>query len=147
MKQQLAELAEQAEEMAMLDEAMEELDDAKDAMNCKECNGEGCAACRGDKMGGMGMGRGRGQGARPEDPHKTGFYDTKVKQKLGKGAAVVTELVDGPNVKGQVEQEVQTQFEAAKADQSDPLTGQQMPRSYREHTKKYFDALRDGTDK
>ena len=147
MKQQLDELAEQAEEMAMLDEEMDELDEAKDAMNCKECNGEGCAACRGDKPGMMGMGRGRGQGARPEDPHKTGFYDTKVKQKLGKGAAVVTELVDGPNVKGQIEQEVQTQFEAAKADQADPLTGQQMPRAYREHTKKYFDALRDGTDK
>ncbi|HEV3023566.1 MAG TPA: hypothetical protein VGX76_13925, partial [Pirellulales bacterium] len=81
------------------------------------------------------------------DPNQTGFYDTKVKQKLGKGAAVVTELVDGPNVKGQVEQEVQTQFEAAKADQSDPLTGQQMPRSYREHTKKYFDSLRDGSNK
>jgi hypothetical protein len=146
MKAQLDELAEQADEMAMLDEAMGELDEAKDAMNCKECNGEGCSACKGDKPG-MGMGRGRGQGARPEDPNKTGFYDTKVKQKLGKGAAVVTELVDGPNVKGQVEQEVQTQFEAAKADQEDPLTGQQMPRSYREHTKKYFDSLRDGNNK
>jgi hypothetical protein len=147
MKAQLEELSEQADEMAMLDEAMSELDEAKDAMNCKECNGEGCAACRGDRPGGMGMGKGRGKGARPEDPNKTGFYDTNVKQKLGKGAAVVTDLVDGPNVKGQVEQEVQTQFEAAKADQSDPLTGQQMPRSYREHTKKYFDSLRDGSNK
>jgi hypothetical protein len=146
MKQQLDELAEQAEELAMLDEAMDELDQAQDAMNCKECNGEGCASCRGERPG-VGMGRGRGKGARPEDPHKTGFYDTKVKQKTGKGAAVVTDLVDGPNIKGQIEQQIQTEFESVDADQSDPLTGQQMPRSYREHTKKYFESLNDGSRK
>ena len=47
----------------------------------------------------------------PEDKTKMteGAFDTRVKQKMGKGAAVVTDFVDGPNMKGKVQQEIQTQ--------------------------------------
>jgi len=148
MKAELADMQEQADEVAMLDEAMSELDMAKDAMGCKECEGMGCRACQGgnNPMGrpGMGLGRGRGQGPRPEEKTNTGFYDTKANLKRGKGAAVVIGSVEGPNMKGQVQQEIQTEFEAARAAAEDPLTDQQLPRSYREHAKKYFDGLREG---
>jgi hypothetical protein len=147
MKAELADLQEQADELAMLDEAMSELDMAKDSMGCKECGGMGCRACAGDNpfgRPGMGMGRGRGQGPRPEEKGDTNAYDTKANLKRGQGAAVVIGSVEGPNMKGQVEQEIQTQFEAAKAAAEDPLTDQQLPRSYREHAKKYFDGLREG---
>jgi tetratricopeptide (TPR) repeat protein len=147
MKAELADLQEQADELAMLDEAMSELDMAKDSMGCKECDGMGCRACAGNNpfgRPGMGMGRGRGQGPRPEEKGDTNAYDTKANLKRGKGAAVVVGSVEGPNMKGQVEQEIQTQFEAAKAAAEDPLTDQQLPRSYREHAKKYFDGLREG---
>ena len=56
----------------------------------------------------------------------------------------MTGTADGPNVKGKVQQEIQTQFESAKAQETDPLNGQQLPKGYREHAKKYFDALREG---
>lgn len=147
LEQQLSELQQQADELAMLDDALSELDMAKDSMNCQECGGEGCAACMG--MGkrygrGMGLGKGRGQGARPEEKTGTGFYDTKVKQQTGKGAALVVDLVDGPNMKGQVQQEIQTEFQSVRAGETDPLTSQQLPRAYREHSLKYFDSFREG---
>jgi hypothetical protein len=149
LQEQLADLQQQADEMAMLDEAMSELDIAKDSINCKECNGEGCAACMSmgqNRFGkpGMGLGRGRGNGPRPEEKTNSKFYDTKVKQQTGKGSALVVDFVDGPNMKGQVQQEIKTQFESVRAEETDPLTGQQLPRAYREHTQKYFDTLRDG---
>ena len=33
---------------------------------------------------------------------------------------------------------------AAKAEAADPLTGQRLPREYRDHARKYFDAIREG---
>ena len=147
LQEQLADLQQKADEMAMLDEAMSELEMAKDSINCKECNGQGCQACMGgqgmSRRPGMGMGRGRGNGARPEEKTDARFYDTKVKQQIGKGGAVVVDFVNGPNMKGQVQQEIKTQFESVKSEETDPLTGQQLPRAYREHTQKYFDTLRD----
>jgi hypothetical protein len=135
LEQQLSDLQQQADEMAMLDD-------------CKECNGEGCQACMGmgqNRFGkpGMGMGRGRGTGPRPEEKTDSKFYDTKVKQQTGKGAALVVDFVNGPNMKGQVQQQIQTEFESVKTEETDPLTGQQLPRGYREHTQKYFDSLRE----
>jgi hypothetical protein len=146
LEQQLADLQQEADEMAMLDEAMSELEMAKDSMNCKECGGEGCKACMGMGQGrfpGMGLGRGRGNGPRPEEKTGSQFYDSKVKQQTGKGAALVVDSVDGPNIKGQVEQQIQTEFESVKSGETDPLTSQQLPRAYREHTQKYFDSLRE----
>ncbi|HVX11932.1 MAG TPA: hypothetical protein VHC22_12180 [Pirellulales bacterium] len=148
LEQQLSDLQQQADEMAMLDDAMSELEMAKDSINCKECNGEGCQACMGmgqNRFGkpGMGMGRGRGTGPRPEEKTDSKFYDTKVKQQTGKGAALVVDFVNGPNMKGQVQQQIQTEFESVKTEETDPLTGQQLPRGYREHTQKYFDSLRE----
>ncbi|MEX2561170.1 MAG: hypothetical protein WD403_14710 [Pirellulales bacterium] len=147
MQAELSQLQEQLDEMAMLDEAMDQINQAMDSMNCKQCKGMGCKACMGGGDGdgmGDGLGEGQGQGARPEEKGNTGFYDTKVKQKLGKGAAVVTDFVEGPNVKGQVEQEIKTQFDSARTGDADPLTDQRLPRGYREHSRKYFDSLREG---
>lgn len=149
MQAELAELQQQADEMAMLDEALSELDMTKDAMNCQECDGAGCPSCRSsgsNRLGRpeMGLGRGRGTGPRPEEKTNSGFFDTKARTKTGKGAAVVVGSVKGPNVKGQVQQQIQTEFEAAKAANEDPLTEQELPRAYREHAQKYFDSLREG---
>lgn len=151
VEQQLADLQQQADELAMLDEAMSDLEMAKDSMNCKECGGEGCQACMGmsNRFGkpGMGLGKGRGSGPRAEEKTNSQFYNSKVKQKTGKGAALVVDFVDGPNMKGKVEQQVQTDFESAKSGEADPLTSQQLPRGYREHTMKYLDSWRSKEDK
>lgn len=154
LKDQLNEMRQEMDEAEMLDAALDEIADAKDAMNCKDCGGKGCENCNGQmgrngkgsgkKKGGKGMGKGRGEGDRPEEETPTGEYVTNVKQKYGKGSAVVTDLVDGPNIKGQVEQEIQTQFEDAKAQDADPTAEQALPRNIRDHAKEYFDALREG---
>jgi len=145
--QDMEELQAQLEESQMLNDALDQLADAKEAMACKQCNGQGCAACNGNGNGnkpGNGLGKGQGQGERPEQDGKTSTYDTKVKQQTGKGASTITDRVDGPNVKGRVEQEIQTQFESVKGASSDPLADTKLPRGYRDHARKYFDSLREG---
>jgi hypothetical protein len=154
LAKQLGEMQQQAQEMAMLEGALDEIQEAKDAMNCKQCNGKGCKECQGemqgqgqggDGKGGDGLGRAEGgKGPRPENPHDTRTYDSRVRPNVGKGSAVVTGEVDGPNAKGRVLEDIKTQVEAAKKDQSDPLTGQRLPRQQRDHVKQYFDAIRTG---
>ncbi|HEY2826781.1 MAG TPA: hypothetical protein VGJ04_04215 [Pirellulales bacterium] len=141
----LAQTQQELAEMQMLETTLDEIDDAKAAMNCSNCGGVGCELCR---KGGNGFAdRGRAQGAegqRPEAAQDTKFYDSKVKQEIGKGAAVITGLIASPNAKGQVVEEIKNQVEAAKHDSADPLTGQRLPRQERDHVQQYFDAFRKG---
>lgn len=143
MKADLDQLQEQLDEMAMLDEIMDELDQAKDSMNCKKCGGAGCKFCQGDRPG-DGLGKGRGIGYRPEEKTDKRWFDSKVKQKSKGGTGVITGMVEGPNIKGDVAQDIKVQLETAKSESADPLTGQRLPREYREHARKYFDSLREG---
>jgi hypothetical protein len=130
----------QLEEMKMLDDAEKELAQAKDQMNCGKCGGAGCEECQGPP--GNGLGKGRGFGPRPENKTDTAMYDSKVKQKIGQGAASVVGMTDGENVKGDVRQQIQQQVESAKHGTTDPLTGRHMPRKHGEHAKEYFNGLR-----
>ncbi|HEX3997533.1 MAG TPA: hypothetical protein VHX65_03170 [Pirellulales bacterium] len=88
--------------------------------------------------------RGRESGRRSEGANGVKFYDSKVAQKIGHGAAIITGEADGPNSKGNVRAEIQAQLDSAKHDDSDPLTGQRLPRSQRDFAKEYFDSLREG---
>jgi hypothetical protein len=148
---QMAEVAQQAEEMEMLEQAMAQIEDAKQAMAVAEQMMDG--GMGGDEFGmgdaefgdpGMGLGRGQGRGDRPEEEDDTGFYDSTVKQKVGRGSVQIQDFVEGPNVKGDAIQQVETEFQEAKKQSGDPLTGVRLPRDYRDHTKGYFDALREG---
>ena len=151
MAKELASAQQLLEESEMLDGAMAELSGAKESMTCKDCDGDGCAACRGRGFGnrgfpGRGLGEGQGQGARPEAKTNTSFYDSSVRQNVARGGAVMTGLVDGPNRKGNVQEEIKAEFENARHQEADPLTGQKLPREYREHAKKYFDSFREGRE-
>lgn len=146
MDAELSDLMQQLDELDLIESALDEIAEAKNSMNCKQCQGDGCAACNGGlgQRPGDGMGRGRGIGHRPEEENPTNAYDTNVKQKTDRGSAVVVDYVDGPNVKGGVQQEISAQFEQARSEEADPLTDQRLPRGYREHAKRYFDTLREG---
>ena len=160
LSQNLDKLKQQSEELKMLDGALDQLAEAKDAMNCKECGGAGCKKCQGgqdgqcqgngqgddpDAKGGDGLGGAiGGHGARPERDNPTKMFDRKVDLPIGKGAAVVTDFVDGPNVKGKVLEQIKEQVNSSKKEASDPLTGQRLDRQHREHAQQYFDALREG---
>jgi DNA-directed RNA polymerase subunit F len=155
MAKQMAEMQQEAAEMEMLEDALEGMQAAKDAMNCKQCGGQGCKACQGaagmegdnDQAGEGGLEAGRGRGIfkpRPNHPEDTKTYDSRVRQRVGQGAAVVTGLMSGPNAKGQAIEEIKSQVESARKETADPLTGQRLPRQQRDHVQQYFDAFRDG---
>jgi hypothetical protein len=136
----------------MLDMAMEQLEMAKSSMSCSECMGEGCKACQG-KMGGgnrfgqkpgNGMGAGRGFGPRPDEKNDVAFRDSQVKQKPGKGAAVITGEADGPNIRGDVREAIQEEMTAQASEPADPLVIEQLPKTQRENAEDYFNRLRDG---
>jgi hypothetical protein len=138
-------LGDKLAEGEMLDQAVHEIADAKDGMACKNCGGEGCHACQGQEhRNGPGWGRGQGRGVPPDKEIDTSAYDTRVRQKVGRGAAVVTDLVAGPNARGRVQQQIREQWSGVAGEESDPLTDQPLPAEYREHAKKYFDTLREG---
>jgi hypothetical protein len=135
-------LQQQMEEMQMLDDAMQQLAQAKDQMVCQFCGGAGCENCNGKP--GMGLGKGKGDGARPETKNNTSTYDSHVKQKVGPGTARVVDLVDGPNIKGNVENQIQEEFDSTRRGSTDPSTGRQIPKKIGQHAREYFDNLREG---
>lgn len=132
----------------LLDQAMDEIASAKDALNCKECNGQGCQQCQGmmqsRQLGGSKAGRGRGADGDPDEGSPTQTYDSAVKLKTSRGAATVVGEADGANLKGGVRQEIQAQVDAARAEAADPLTGQRLPKSSEQHAREYFNGLREG---
>lgn len=142
----LEQMQKELQEMEMLDEAMEQMAQARKQMNCQQCGGEGCQQCQagqGRQMG-VGLGEGAGEGERPEEEHETSFYDSQVRQKVGRGQATVTDLVPGPNVAGNVREEIKAQIDSVRTESSNPLSTQRIPRKHRQHAKEYFDRFREG---
>ena len=146
MQAAMNDMQKKLDEMEMLDDADLQLAQAKEQMNCPCCGGAGCKECQGIGNGPM-SGRGspkRAQGARPEKKTNTALYDSQVKQKVGRGTATVVDMVEGPNIRGDVRQQIQEQVESTEHGSTDPLTGRRMPRKLGEHAKEYFDGLREG---
>ena len=82
---------------------------------------------------------------RPESKGDDGrFYNSRVSQKVGKGAAQITGLTDGPNLKNQAEVEIQNAAAAIEHGSTNPLSGQHLPKKQREHAQEYFDSFREG---
>lgn len=141
LQNELGNLDEQLKELEMLNETMDQMAQGRSQMTCPHCNGQGCGACQGE---GDGLGSGRGKGARPEQAEDVKHYNTRASVKTGRGAASVVGEVDGPNIRGDVQQQMQQQFESARREAADPLTDQHMPRKHRQHAQEYFDRLREG---
>jgi len=150
MMQQMDAMQKEMAEGEMLDAAMDQLEMAKNAMGCEECQGEGCKQCNGGmngrigKIPGRGMGEGRGEGDRPEEKNGVNFRDSQVKQKPGKGAAVIAGEADGPNIRGNVQQQIVEEMAAQGSQPADPLVIEQLPKTQRENAEDYFNRLREG---
>ena len=161
--QQMQEMAQQQSEMKTLDGAMQTLSDARRQMTCDKCGGKGCKECQGqgeaqaqemgmgggqgddkDDKPGNGLGQGGVGAARPEAKADGRFYDSRVTQKVGKGAGQVTGLTDGPNLKNQAEAELQKTTADIEHGSTDPLSGQRLPKKQSEHARQYFDSFREG---
>lgn len=137
MQQQLQQLAEAQDELDMLQEAMNQLGECKAGM----CQMPGQGNQPNGKPG-NGLGKGRGFGERPETEEATNRYQAKVNPKYDKGTAIRIGEADGPNLKGNYKEEISTRIEAAQHADTDPLTGQRLPRGHREHAKEYFNKIR-----
>ena len=155
MARQLEKMQQDMNEMEMLDAAMEQIEMAKDAMGCKSCDGEGCENCKAQMMAnnnmknmngkpGRGMNQGIGIGARPEEKNNTNLRDSQVRTNPKRGAATFGGFVDGPNIKGDVSQNIKEEMASLGAEPADPLTSERLPNSRREHAEQYFQMLRDG---
>ena len=159
-QQQLAEMASDLQQMQQemaeleaLDEMMDQLASAKDSMNCESCNGDGCQMCQGfggfgnqGDFPGMGMGEGQGQGDRPEEKTDNGFYNSKVKAKIGKGKMVLAGSVAGPNKPGEALEAIKEAMASAETAEENPLTNVRMPKAQLEQAQQYFDSVRAGTE-
>jgi hypothetical protein len=138
----LQDLQQQLAEVQVLDDALDQLARARQQMTCPRCGGAGCAACQ--NLPGVGFGPGQGETQRPGARTETASYESRVRQRVGKGAALVVGAVEGPNVQGNVQQQIQQQFDAVRQGSTDPLSGQRIPRKHRQHAQEYFDRLREG---
>ena len=150
LAQELEQMQMDMQEMAAMDDALEQLQDCKNGM-CQN-GGQGQdgkdGQGQGNKQGkqpGDGLGPGQGRGERPEAEHDTATYDTKVRQNVRKGKAVVTGLADGPNAKGKVRQTIKDEFSSEATGPSDPLTDSKLPRAQRSHVEQYFKSF-DGEE-
>jgi hypothetical protein len=151
MRQQLEAMQQEMQEGEMLDMAMEQLEMAKDSMNGQQSRGtqgspqEGSAmaSTQGSRPGkGFGTGRG-GVGRQPEDA-ETKFRDSQVKQTPGKGAGIIVGEAEGPNLRGNVREEIKAEMAAQGSEPADPLVIEQLPKAQRENAEEYFIRLGEG---
>ena len=89
-------------------------------------------------------GKAPANGARPEAKTNGTFFDSRVPQTVGKGAAQITGLTGGPNLKNQAEAEIQKAATEIEHGSTDPLSGQRLPKKQSEHARQYFDSFREG---
>lgn len=150
MAQQMQQMNQQDSELKDLDELMDSLSQSKSQMSCKQCSGDGCSQCMGSSMGqkgkmpGRGMGEGKGQGERPEEETDADFFDSRLRDKMKKGETVYGGQVGGENRKGTTQVEVQDAVLSAFSEEPEPLDDTPLPRLQREHTREYFNAVREG---
>ncbi len=149
MASQLQKMNSQSGELQDLDQLMDSLSQSKSQMACQECNGQGCSKCMG-KMGDMptnGMGQGRGAGDRPEEENTVDFFESRVRDQMKKGETVYGGKIGGENKKGVSRAEVQSAVINSLTGEPEALDNQPLPKSQREHTREYFNSLREGKAK
>lgn len=169
----LNQMQKENDQLQSLDQTLEDIQAAKDAMNCDQCQGGGCKQYQGQGQGqkpgqgqgqkpGQGNSKGQGQqrqaGKQPGrgigkghiesesdgQEKDAGYFDTQVRQQVGKGAAIIAGKADGPNPKGRVHDAIKAEFESKDTGPADPLTSQRLPKSQRTHVEEYFESLREG---
>lgn len=146
-QQQLDQLAQQLNQGQLLNQAMQDLDQLRRQMNCRACQGAGCRMCQwaGQRPGrGMGMGEGQGSGPRPIAENDVRFRDSQAPANVGEGALIVSGTAAGPNLRTGVQAEISRQVETARSEPLDPVSTQPVPAPYRDHTREYFDRIREG---
>ncbi|MCC7336951.1 MAG: hypothetical protein IT422_17815 [Pirellulaceae bacterium] len=148
MADQLQQMNASDAQLQDLDQLMDSLSQSKSQMACKQCNGKGCSGCMSkmpSQMAGRGMGEGQGSGERPEEEEDVDFFDSRVREKMKQGETVYGGKVGGDNRKGTTQVEIQDAVLASLAEEPEPLDDTPLPKLQRDHTRDYFNSLREGT--
>jgi uncharacterized coiled-coil DUF342 family protein len=147
MASQLQQMNQSDAELQDLDQLMDSLSQTKSQMACKQCSGTGCSSCMGSmsaSIPGKGMGEGQGAGERPEEEDQVDFFDSRVRDSMRMGETVYAGKVGGENRKGSTQVEVQAAVVASMSTEPEPLDDTPLPKMQRDHTRDYFNSLREG---
>lgn len=141
MKAQMEKMGADAKQMKELEKLME------GANECKKCaNGQ----CEGDGKGGkesqwkMGKGEGPGGGPRDEEETKTRHIDSQVRTDMEQGETLYGGKAGGANRKGVSREDVKQAILSAEVEDAKALENIPLPKKQRDHSREYFDSLRDG---
>lgn len=142
MAQQMSEMNASDAQLQDLDDLMQELSQSKSDM--MQGMGEGMGMGQGEGDGeGDGQGEGSGSGDRPEEEDDVDFYDSRQRDKMRMGETVMGGKVGGANKKGATQYEVQAAVLSSMAEDPEPLNDVPLPRAQRDHTRSYFDSVRE----
>ena len=83
-------------------------------------------------------------GARGGQEADVDFFDSQVQAQVQLGQTIYSGQVGGENRKGVSRVEVRQEIARELASQSEPLDESPLPRSQRDHTRSYFNAIREG---
>ncbi len=141
MAQQMAEMNESDAQLQDLDELMQELADSKSDM--MQGMGQGMMGQGQGEGEGDGLGEGAGRGDRPEEEDDVDFYDSRQRDKMRLGETVMGGKVGGANKKGATQYEVQQAVLSSMSEEPEALNDVPLPRTQRDHTRSYFDSIRE----
>ncbi|HBE71229.1 MAG TPA: hypothetical protein DDW52_24040 [Planctomycetaceae bacterium] len=141
MAQQLSEMNDADAELQDLDQLMQELSQSKsDMMGGLASNGMQGQSGNGN---GNGNGDGQGSGDRAEEEDDVDFYDSRVREQMRLGETIMGGAVGGENKKNGSKLDVQEAILSSMAEEPEPLNDVPLPRVRRDHTRGYFDAVRE----
>ncbi|MCA9101390.1 MAG: hypothetical protein KDA63_09585 [Planctomycetales bacterium] len=139
MQANMESLQQMLDGLELMDEMLADLSECKGM-----CNGKSDQRSNKTSWNDWAQGEGRGAGKRDLEEDDTSSYKSKARTKVGQGAAIVRGLASGPNAKGEVTEQIRSEFATGVQTESDPLADQPLPKRFREHVGEYQDALREG---
>lgn len=148
MASQLQQMNDADAQLQDLDELMDSLAQSRSQMMCKQCQGAGCQSCMmgsmPGQMPGQGMGEGNGSGERPESETDTDFFDSQVRDQMKAGETVYAGQVGGENKKGLTKVDIQDAVLTSLSEEPEPLEDTPLPKTQLDHTRDYFNSIREG---
>lgn len=147
LQESLSQMASQLREMNADDAQLQELDQLMDSLSqCKEGMRQGNRGNMLSDMPGDGLGEGQGEGDRPEDMDEVDFYDSQVRDRMKMGENIFGGKIGGENRKGVSRVEVQNEIAREMTAEPEPMDETPLPRNHREHSRDYFNQLREGRE-
>jgi hypothetical protein len=146
LQEAMSQMASQMQEMNMNDSQLQDLDQLMDELSeCKNgmCNKPGMGSMMSQNPG-QGMGEGQGDGERPEEENDVDYYDTKVRHQMKQGETIFAGKIGGENRKGVSRVEVIEKLAEEMASEPEALDDTPAPKTQKDHTRSYFNSLRDG---